>query len=140
MSTWWVLYDADCGLCTWAVAVLLAWDRRGRLRPGAIQGADGERLLADLDPDARLASWHLVAPAGERSSGGAALAPLLRLLPGAGPVATAAGAAPNVSDRVYGWVVHHRAGLSRLIPAAAKRRARASVMRAEAVPGTAPPQ
>ena len=77
-------------LCAWTVAVLLGWDRDGRLRPGAIQGADGRGLLADLEQQERLSAWHLVGPAGARSSGGAAIAPLLRLLPGGTPLAGAA--------------------------------------------------
>ena len=139
-GAWWVLYDADCGLCTWSVAVLLGWDRRGRLRPRAIQGADGQRLLGDLGSEARLSSWHLVSPDGDRSSGGAALAPLLGLLPGGALGAAAASAAPAASECAYRWVADHRSGLSRLLPAAAKRRARAAVRLAEAGPAPRPPQ
>ena len=40
---WPVLYDADCGFCKWSLDKLLAWDRRQRLRPVAIQSAEGER-------------------------------------------------------------------------------------------------
>jgi len=133
-DAWWVLYDADCGLCAWTVGVLLAWDRGGRLRPGAIQGPDGRRLLADLDPQERLSAWHLIGPDGARSSGGAAIAPLLRLLPGGTPVAAAASLAPGLSERGYRWVAEHRTGLSRLLPGRAKQRARLAIERAEAGP------
>jgi predicted DCC family thiol-disulfide oxidoreductase YuxK len=137
---WSVLYDADCGFCTWAVSVLLAWDRGGRLRPRAIQGSDGQRLLADLDPQQRLSSWHLVSPDGWRSSGGAAFAPLLRLLPGGAPGAAVAASAPVLRERVYRWVVDHRSGLSRLLPAGVKRAAKAAVRRAESGPRQTGPQ
>ena len=133
-DTWWVLYDGDCGLCTWTVAALLAWDRDGRLRPCAIQGADGQRLLSDLGQQERLSAWHLVGPDGARSSGGAAIAPLLRLLPGGTPLAAAASLAPGLSGRAYRGVAEHREGLSRLLPGRAKRRARVAVQRAEAGP------
>ncbi len=137
-DTWWVLYDADCGLCAWTVAGLLAWDRGGRLRPGAIQGTDGRRLLADLEEQERLSAWHLVGPDGARSSGGAAIAPLLRLLPGGTPLAAAASLAPGLSERGYRWVADHREGLSRLLPGRAKQRARLAVERAEAGPRAVP--
>ena len=80
-----VLYDHDCGFCRWSVGRLLAWDRAGRVRPLAIQSAEGQRLLADLTPEQRLASAHAVDAAGRRASGGDALAPIaaatLRHLP-----------------------------------------------------------
>src|SRR3954466_8832859 len=83
---WTLLYDSDCGFCKWIVSGILAWDRHGRLAPRAIQSPEGGALLSDLDPEERLASVHLVAPGGERLSGGEVAAPLLRLLPGgAGP-------------------------------------------------------
>ncbi len=56
METATVLYDVDCGFCRWTMARVLAWDRRRRLRPVAIQDAEGEALLARLDPAARLES------------------------------------------------------------------------------------
>ncbi len=133
-DTWWVLYDADCGLCAWAVAALLAWDRGGRLRPGAIQGPDGRRLLANLEPQERLSAWHLIGPEGARGSGGAAIAPLLRLLPGGAPGAAAVSLSPDLTERGYRWVAEHRTGLSRLLPGRAKQRARLAVERAEAGP------
>src|SRR5436190_19664464 len=79
---WIVLYDDDCGFCKWLLALLLRWDRAGRLRPLALQRTEADELLAELTPEQRMASWHLIAPTGERRSAGAALAPLLRSLPG----------------------------------------------------------
>ena len=64
-----VLYDHDCGFCRWSVGRLLAWDRAGRLRPLAIQSAEGQRLLADLTPEQRLASAHAVDAAGTADVG-----------------------------------------------------------------------
>ena len=107
--------------------MILAWDRRGRIAPEAIQDT---RLLADLDPGERLASVHLVAPDGERRSAGPALAPLLRLLPGGRLPAVLLAAMPRVTGRAYDWVAGHRSGLSRLVPERSKRRARERVRRA----------
>jgi predicted DCC family thiol-disulfide oxidoreductase YuxK len=137
---WQVMYDADCGLCTWAVAVLLAWDRGRVLHPCAIQSPAGERLLGELDAQTRLESWHLVSPGGERTSGGAALGPLLELLPGGAGGARVASAAPALCERAYRLVADHRSTLSKLLPAGAKQRARVRVGRAEAGPGPGRPQ
>src|ERR1700730_5258081 len=78
---WIVLYDGDCGFCRWSLAKLLALDRRRR---GALETPAAAALLADLTPEQRAASWHLIAPDGRRWSAGAAAPPLLRLLPGGG--------------------------------------------------------
>ena len=56
---WAVLYDADCGFCTWLVSVLLRWDCEGRLHPIALQRSDVDDLLRELAPAERIASWHL---------------------------------------------------------------------------------
>lgn len=108
-----VLYDADCGWCRWSLAKILAWDRGGRLRTVALQDAEADALLAGMVPAERMASWHLVTAAGRRHSGGAALAPLLRLFPGGAPVARGAEALPRVVDRGYRWIAEHRTLLAR---------------------------
>ena len=166
MERWLVLYDADCGLCNWLLAGLLSWDRAQRLQPVALQTERAAGLLAELNPEQRLASWHLIAPTGERPeaaaeteadaataaddseadsssaeeapaavaqrySAGAALPPLLRLLPGGALPASALAAAPQLTEHAYRWVAAHRNLLSKAIPAASKRRASAFVSRRE---------
>lgn len=108
-----VLYDEDCGFCRWSLDRLLRWDRRGLLRATPIQSEEGDRLLADLPEEDRLASWHLVAPDGRRYSGGAAAGPLARLLPAGAPVALLADRFPHTTDRLYGWVARNRDSLGR---------------------------
>ncbi len=112
---WPVLYDDDCGFCKWTLDKLLAWDRAHRLRPVAIQSAEGDALLAPLQEDERLASWHLVMPSGEIRSGGAAAAPLARLLPGGRPLAALFAAFPRATERAYRWVAEHRSELGRVV-------------------------
>jgi len=107
------------------MAKLLAWDRRSRLRAVAIQDPEGQRLLADLTPQERLASAHAVDAAGRRWSGGAAAAPVLRELPGGRPFAALLAASPGATERVYRWVADHRSAVGKLIPARAKQRAAA---------------
>jgi predicted DCC family thiol-disulfide oxidoreductase YuxK len=108
-----VLYDSDCGFCKRALSKLLAWDRSHRLRPVALQDDEAARLLAGMDEQERMASWHLVAPDGRVRSGGAAVAPLLRLLRGGSGPARLAERMPRSVDRGYRWVAGHRTALGR---------------------------
>jgi predicted DCC family thiol-disulfide oxidoreductase YuxK len=110
-----VLFDEDCGFCRWSLDKILAWDRRGRLRPVAIQSEEGGRLLAAVPERERLDSWHLVDPCGVVRSGGAGAAPLASLLPGGRPLAWLFGTFPGVTDRVYRWVAGNRDRLARLL-------------------------
>jgi predicted DCC family thiol-disulfide oxidoreductase YuxK len=103
-----VLYDADCGFCRWSLGKLLAWDRRRRLRPVALQSREADSLLAGMGEEERMASWHLVLPGGEVRSAGAAFEPLLRLLPGGRPLGALARRAPRLTERGYRWVAEHR--------------------------------
>lgn len=120
-----ILYDADCGFCVWCMSKLLALDRGRRLRPVALQDPQSDTLLEGMDPDARMASWHLVDREGRVLSAGAAFAPLLTVLPGAGPIARVVDRAPRLVERAYFAVAQRRSNLGRLLPAGARRRARA---------------
>ena len=117
-----VLYDHDCGFCRWALSKLLAWDRDARLRPAPIQSPEGDRLLAGMSDEKRLSSWHLVED-GEVRSGGAAFEPLLRRLPGGGPLAALAGRFPAATERAYRAVAGRRGAIGPRLTAGAKRRA-----------------
>lgn len=110
-----ILYDGDCGFCRWALARILAWDRRRALRPVALHDPEAHALLATVRPEARGASWHLVLPEGAVRSGGAAVPDLARLLPGGAPIAALAGRFPRATDRAYRWVAAHRGRLGRLV-------------------------
>ena len=112
---WLVFYDGECGFCRRSLSVLLRWDRRGRLRPVALQEPAADGPLADLPPGQRMESWHLIAPDGRRWSGGGALPPLLRLLPGGRIPAAVFARFPRLTDRGYRWVADHRSQLSRLL-------------------------
>lgn len=130
-----VLYDVDCGFCRWALARVLAWDSDRRLRPVAIQDAEGQALLARVDPAARLRSWHLAFPDGRLYSAGPALVEVARLLPGGRLPAAAMRALLPVTGWAYRLVANHRAVPGRLVSAAAKRRATAAI-RARSAPGS----
>jgi predicted DCC family thiol-disulfide oxidoreductase YuxK len=106
MSTHTILYDPDCGFCRVCMALVLLWDRDGRLRP-----APGE----ELD------SWRLILPDGSVFAAGAAFSPLLRLLPGGAPLARLTDRFPGAAERGYRWVADHRSTFGKLLPAAVKR-------------------
>ncbi len=126
---WLILFDPGCGFCRWSLAQLLTLDRHGLLAPVPLGSARADALLADLSPEQRAASWHLIAPDGRRYSAGAALSPLLTLLPGGQLPARLAQRAPKLTDRAYWWVAANRSKLSRAIPASAKRQADARIER-----------
>lgn len=131
-NSWLVLYDSDCGFCRWSLAQVLALDRDRRLRPVAIGSPEAAELLADMPEHEREASWHLISPDGHRASAGAAAPPLLRLLRGGDVPAAALAAAPNLTERAYGFVADHRSWFGRLIPAGAKARADRAIERRQA--------
>ena len=106
MTTHTILYDPDCGFCRVCMAVVLRWDRDGRLRP-----LPGE----DLD------SWELILPDGTRASAGAAFSPLFRLLPGGAPLARLTDRFPRAAERAYRLVADRRSSFGKPIPDSAKR-------------------
>jgi predicted DCC family thiol-disulfide oxidoreductase YuxK len=120
---WAVLYDADCGFCKWLLAGLLRWDRAARLQPIALQRSAADNLLRELTPAERMASWHLISPTGERRSGGEAVAPVLRLLPGGRLPAAGLARFSRLTDCAYRWIAEHRSQLSKCVPSSAKERA-----------------
>jgi predicted DCC family thiol-disulfide oxidoreductase YuxK len=125
-----VIYDADCGFCKWCLALLL---RADRLRPLPLGTDEADRLLSDLSPEERNASWHVVlddaerttgaasAPGPARFSAGAAVAPALFLLPGGHIPAALFARFPRLTERGYRWVAGHRTLLGRFVPARARR-------------------
>jgi predicted DCC family thiol-disulfide oxidoreductase YuxK len=110
-----VLYDQDCGFCKWSLDKILVWDRSQRLRPVAIQSAEGDHLLAAVEPRARLDSWHFVNEDGKLFSAGAAAEQLARVLPWGRPLAAAFGAFPGPTERAYSYVARHRDRWARLL-------------------------
>jgi predicted DCC family thiol-disulfide oxidoreductase YuxK len=118
-----LLYDSDCGFCRWSLGKVLAWDRRARIRPVSLQSKEAEGLLAGMPEERRFASWHLVDAGGERHSAGAGIAPLLRLLPGGGPLAAIAARTPGAMDRGYRIIAGRRSVWGKFVTDGAKRRA-----------------
>jgi hypothetical protein len=98
-----------------AAAVLVA-DRHGRLFPLGLGDPRTSQALAPLPPAVWNRSWHLVAPDDRVFSAGAAVPVLCALLPGFGGLGRLCGAAPDVTEWVYAWLVRHRGGIGHLVP------------------------
>ena len=111
-----VLYDGDCGLCRVCIALLLRWDRRGRLEPVALQSRRADRLLAGMEEATRMGSAHLVLADGRVLSGAAAALELLDALPGGRALGAVTRRMPRLTDRLYRAVAGNRTRLGPLIP------------------------
>jgi predicted DCC family thiol-disulfide oxidoreductase YuxK len=109
-----LFYDQDCGFCRWSLLKILRWSGDG-IDPVPIQSATGAEALGDLDPKARMTSWHLVLANGSRFSAGAAVPELMRYLPGLRPIAPLARRFVGPIDVLYRAVSRHRHRLSRLV-------------------------
>jgi predicted DCC family thiol-disulfide oxidoreductase YuxK len=118
-----LFYDSDCGFCRWSLAKILAWDRRGAVKPIALDSPEADHALPGIPAERMMASWHLLDPQGRLHSGGAAFAPLFRLLPGGSPLAALVARTPRATERAYRWVAGNRQLWGRLITEGAKRRA-----------------
>ena len=110
-----LLYDEDCGFCRWSLDKVLRLDRGSRIRPVAIQSAEGKDLLAGMDEARRLASWHLVDERGRIYSAGAAVPEVARRLPGGGPISSITRTFPKATDLLYRLVARNRHALGKAL-------------------------
>jgi predicted DCC family thiol-disulfide oxidoreductase YuxK len=109
-----LLYDGDCGFCTWSVARILRWSR-GRLEAAPIQGERAAVALAGMDPAQRMRSWHVVLADGTVHSAAAAVPYLLEVRPGTAFLAPAARFLRWPIEGVYRLVARNRRHLSRML-------------------------
>jgi predicted DCC family thiol-disulfide oxidoreductase YuxK len=103
-----LVYDQDCGLCRWSVDKVQRWERARLVRAVALQSAEANVLLQDVDPDKRMLSAHVVTTDGQVHSAGALAEPLFRSLPGGRPLAATAHLMPRTTDRIYCLVARNR--------------------------------
>ena len=118
-----VFYDEECGYCRWSVAQLLRFDRDQRLRLIAIQSPEGERLLADVAPELRLESAHLIDGEGKLFSGGDAAAPIAAALPRLAPTAPLLRRLSRPVNASYNLIAANREQFGRLVGSSARERA-----------------
>jgi predicted DCC family thiol-disulfide oxidoreductase YuxK len=113
MATLTVLYDEECGVCTAAARWLEA--RAAGVEVAAIASARADHLLRDLEPADRYGGVHAVDRLGRRSTGGDAVAPILRALPHGRPAAALAAAFPAATGAGYRFLARRRRLGSRLL-------------------------
>ncbi|CAN5577558.1 hypothetical protein BH23CHL6_BH23CHL6_11380 [soil metagenome] len=116
-----VLYDGDCGFCTWTVHQLTSLDRHRRLEFVPLQHAadhPDRPEIAELARRRDLArSLHVVRADGLVDDGGGAMLEILDVLPGGWllrPWRVLPGVRPTV-DAAYRLVADRRALASRLL-------------------------
>jgi predicted DCC family thiol-disulfide oxidoreductase YuxK len=107
-----LLYDEECGFCTWLAATLA---RRRGLDSVGIGSVTGARLLRDLPLERRYDSVHVVDAQGRRRSGAAALPTLLHALPRLAWASRVVEGFPQPFAWGYELVSRHRQVLSRVL-------------------------
>lgn len=113
-----VLYDADCGFCTWTVDRIAARVAPGSIEIVPLQADRADELLGGrLDEAAKWASWHLVEPGGALYSGGEAIPRVLRHVRGGRLAARLAARLPRTTDAIYRFAARHRDRLGRVVRA-----------------------
>ncbi len=98
-----LVYDADCRLCTFVKDVAVALDWRRRIRPVALQDPSSSDLLAAVHESERDTSFHFV-KGDEATSCGAGLLEVLGVLPMGAGIPKLEADAPHLraaSERAY---------------------------------------
>lgn len=107
-----LLYDADCGVCTFAKRVVTTFDLRKRIEAVPLQDPRTHRLLAGMKEDARWSTFHVVR-GGKTASGGDGLLEIGGLLLN-DRVPTLAAEIPllrRASDRIYAFIAGLRGAI-----------------------------
>jgi predicted DCC family thiol-disulfide oxidoreductase YuxK len=114
-----MLYDADCGLCSRTAQALRILDFGGRLRVVPLQRATVELGASAPPVSSLLATLHAGSPAEGWSTGGAAAMRIARAVPALRTLAWV-GSLPGVRRLVepgYRFIVAHRHQIGRLLGA-----------------------
>lgn len=113
-----VLYDADCGFCTWVVDRIAARVEPGALEIVPLQAPRADELLdGRVDDAAKWESWHLVESDGALYSGGDAIPRVLRHVRGGHAAGRVAARFPRATSGAYKLVARHRDRLGRVVRA-----------------------
>ena len=86
----------------------------------AIQSPEGDKLLADMDAEARLASFHLALPDGRVHSAGAAFGPLAQAMGRYRRLGRLADRFPGASAALYRFIATRRSIWGRFVSDRAK--------------------
>lgn len=111
-----VLYDGECGFCSFCLALLLRLDWRRRLRPITIQEAEGQRLLGPVPESERLLRAHVVTSDGTVLSGAEAMPAICRQLPRGRRLAALLASTMPLTRLLYGLLTSVRSMLGSMLP------------------------
>lgn len=113
-----VLYDADCGFCTWVVDRIAARVEPGSIEIVPLQARRADELLdGRLDEQQKWESWHLVEPDGSLYSGGDAVPRVLRYVKGGRSVGRLAARFPRATAGAYRFTARNRDRFGRVVRA-----------------------
>ena len=115
-----VVYDPDCGFCRVCMAVLLRWDRQGRLRPVPLFSPDADALPEGMPRVTQAASWHAIDERGTVRSGGPRSRPCSNSSRAVNGPQRWRAASPGRSSCPTRWVADHRALVGRFVPASTR--------------------
>jgi predicted DCC family thiol-disulfide oxidoreductase YuxK len=114
-----VLYDADCGFCTWVVDRIAARVEPGTIEIVPLQARRADDLLGGrVDEREKWESWHLVEPDGSLYSGGDAVPRVLRYVKGGRSIGRVAARFPRATACAYRFTARNRDRLGRVVRAA----------------------
>ncbi|MGH2662597.1 MAG: DCC1-like thiol-disulfide oxidoreductase family protein [Actinomycetota bacterium] len=115
-----LFYDGECRACRTFTNLVLKADTRRRIRTAPLDSPEADRLLGHLPERRRFGSFHLAV--GDRVvSGGAAVGPLLELLPPlrpAGKLIRRSPVARRAAHALYHALARNRGRIGRLLPRA----------------------
>ena len=105
-----LIFDGNCGFCRRAVAVLMKWDKYGRLRFVPFQDAAALAQLPPIPMADLEQAMHLVTPAGDIFPGAEAVPIILRVLRWGRPLALLfrIPGAPRLAAGVYRIIARNR--------------------------------
>lgn len=112
-----VLYDADCGFCTWIVDRIAARVAPGSIEIVPLQASRADELLAGrVDERAKWESWHFVEP-DALYSGGEAVPRVLRYVKGGRILGRLTERFPRATDAAYRFTARNRDRFGRVVRA-----------------------
>lgn len=90
-----LVYDEDCGTCTWFKHAIQFLDPRRKITFVSHEGADKSGLLDGVAADHRYRSFHMISPDGSVYSASDGLAKTIQLLPAGTVISKAVASLPS---------------------------------------------
>lgn len=115
-----LFYDGDCRACRTFTNLVLRADTRRRIRTAPLDSPEADKVLGHLPDRQRFGSFHLAID-DRVISGGAAVGPLLELLPAlrpAGALIQRSPVAGRAAHALYHALARNRGRIGRLLPPA----------------------